>query len=143
MKRRLQFLILFIVSVTVQAQNDVASIHIRLIDGRTGLPMKVREVGLEASPRFGDISVRPDASGVAILRIKQDTIIFTHNTHEYVNCQDERGGLIHNDYKVSEIVSTGIVEPIVQPNRCSKTSGSAKPGELILFVRPWELGEDM
>jgi hypothetical protein len=32
---------------------------------------------------------------------------------------------------------------IVPPNRCTKTSISAKPGELILFVRPWEPGEDM
>jgi hypothetical protein len=105
--------------------------------------MTVQKVGLEDRAGYRDISVRPDASGVATLRINRDAIVLTHNTHEYVDCADERGGLIHNDYKVSEIVSTGIVEPIVQPNLCTRSSGSARPGELILFVRPWGPGEDI
>lgn len=129
--------------VTVRAQNDMALIHIRLIDGRTGLPMKVPKVGLEDRAGYRDISVRPDASGLATLRINRDAIILTHNTREYVNCADERGGLVHNDYKVSEIVSAGIVEPIVQPNLCTRSFGSPRPGDLILFVRPWTPGEDM
>jgi hypothetical protein len=136
-------LVLLSFSLIVQAQDNTALIHIRLIDGRTGLPMKVKEVGLEDRAGYRDISVKQDSSGLAELRISRDTIILTHNTHEYVNCADERGGLISNSYRVSEIVATGIVEPIVPPNRCTKTSSSAKPGELILFVRPWEPGEDM
>lgn len=143
MKCLLLCLTLFIANLTVHAQSNTAVIHIRLIDGRTGLPMRVQQVGLEDRTGYRDISVRPDASGVATLTINRDTIILTHNTHEYVNCGDERGGLVHNDYKVSEIVSTGIVETIVQPNRCTKSSGTAGPGELILFVRPWRPGEDM
>jgi hypothetical protein len=127
----------------VQAQDNTALVHIRLIDGRTGLPMKVRKIGLEDREGYRDISVKPDSLGLAELRISRDTTILVHNTHEYVNCGDEHGGLIHNDYKVSEILSTGIVQRIVPPNRCRKTSGSTKPGELVLFVRPWEPGEDM
>jgi hypothetical protein len=143
MSPRLMILMLSTFSLLVQAQDRTALIHIRLIDGRTGLPMKVEKVGLEDRAGYRDISVRPDSSGLAELRIDRETIILVHNTHEYVNCGDEHGGLIHNDYKVSEILSTGIVEQIVPPNRCTKTSGSPKPGELILFVRPWEPGEDM
>lgn len=143
MNCRLICLMFLSFSLMVQAQDNTALVHIRLIDGRTGLPMKVKKVGLEDRAGYRDISVSPDSSGFAELRISRDTIILTHNTHEYVNCGDEHGGLVHNDYKVSEILSTGIVEQIVPPNRCTKTSSSAKPGELILFVRPWEPGEDM
>ena len=142
MKGRLQCLMLFIGSLTAYAQNNTAVIHITLVNGQTGLPMKAQKVALEDRSGLRDISVTFDASGVATLRINRDTVIFTHNTHEYVNCGDEHGGLIHNDYKVSEILSTGIVEEIVQPNLCTRTSGSAKPGDLILFVRPWAAGED-
>lgn len=143
MKWLLACLMLFVANRSLIAQTDTAVIHIRIIDGRTGRPMKVQKVGLEDRAGYRDISVRPDAAGVATLRINRDAIILTHNTHEYVDCGDERGGLVHNDYKVSEIVSTGLVEPIEQPNLCAKGSGSARPGELILFVRPWRTGEDM
>ena len=143
MKWLLACLILFIANPSLDAQRDTAVIHIRLIDGRTGRPMKVQNVGLEDRAGYRDISGRPDASGVATLRINRDAVILTHNTHEYVDCGDERGGLVHNNYKVSEIVSTGLVEPIEQPNLCAKSNGSARPGELILFVRPWRQGEDL
>ena len=115
MNGRLICLMLLSVGLMVQAQDQSASIHIRLIDGRTGLPMKVKRVGLEDRAGYHDISVSPDASGLTALRMSRDTIILTQNTHEYVNCADERGGLIPNSYRVSEIVSTGIVEPIVPP----------------------------
>jgi hypothetical protein len=143
MRGSLPCFMLSIVSLTVYAQNDTALIHIRLIDGQTGLPMKVQKVALEDRAGYRDISVRPDASGVATLMINRSAILLTHNTREYVNCGDEDGGLVHNDYKVSEILSTGVVETIAQPNHCTRTSGSAKSGDLILFVRPWRPGEDM
>jgi hypothetical protein len=130
MNCRLIGLMFLSVSWMVQAQDNTVLVHIRLIDGRTGLPMKVKKVSLEDRAGYRDISVNPNASGVAELRMSQDTIILAHNTHEYVNCGDEHGGLVHNDYKVSEILSTGIAEQIPLPNRCTKTSSSAKPGEL-------------
>jgi hypothetical protein len=143
MSRCLMCLTLLTFGLLVQAQDRTALVHIRLIDGRTGLPMKAKKIGLEDRAGYRDISVSPDSSGLAELRISRDTIILVHNTHEYVACGDEHGGLVHNDFKVSEILSTGIAEQIVPPNRCTKTSNSAKPGELVLFVRPWEPGEDM
>jgi hypothetical protein len=143
MKCHLLCLTLLIGTVTAYAQNNTALIHITLINGQTGLPMEAQKVALEDRSGYRDISIISDASGVATLRINRDTVILTHNTHQYVNCSDEHGGLIHNDYKVSAILSTGIVEQIVQPNLCTRTPGSAKPGDLILFVRPWRPGEDM
>jgi hypothetical protein len=31
--------------------------------------------------------------------MSRDTIILTHTTHEYVNCGDDHGGLVPNDYE--------------------------------------------
>ena len=148
MKHRLSGLILFVAHLTIVAQQGTAEIHIKLVDGRTGLPIKNRLVELEedrtgAPHTYTNRSARTDASGIATIRVDRDLVILTENTHEYVNCGDEHGGRVHNDYKVGEIVSRGIVEPIAQPNFCTKTSGSPKPGELILFVRPWRPGEEM
>ncbi len=80
---------------------------------------------------------------MAALTMNPDAVILTHNTPEYLDCGDEHGGRVHNDYRVSTILSAGIAEPIVQPNQCTRTSALAKPGNLILFVRPWRPGEDM
>jgi hypothetical protein len=103
--------------------------------------MKHEQVGPEDGASYRELSVRTNEFGIASLNIRGDAVILTHNMDDYVNCADERGGLIPNDFKVSQIVSDGIVQPIIQPNLCGKTSGVAKRGELILFVRPWRLGE--
>ena len=141
MKSRMLCLALSLLVLTANAQRETVSIHIRLIDGRTGNPMKNQQIGLEDGADYHDISARTNELGIAVLDVKKGGVILTHNTEEYVNCGDERGGLIHNDFKVSQIVSVGIVQPIAQPNRCGKTSAVAKPGELVLFVRPWGWGE--
>jgi hypothetical protein len=135
------YLTLCLVVLIVQAQNSTVLIHIKLIDGRTGRPMKNEQVGFENHADYREISVRTDKYGIASLNISRDAVILVHNTDGYVNCGDERGGLVHNDFKVSEILATGVVETITQPNHCGKASGVPKPGELVLFVRPWEPGE--
>ncbi len=141
MKSRLALLTCFLLVLSAKAQEETVWIHIELIDGRTGSPMKDQEVGLEDGAGYRDISVRTDDLGIASLKISRNTIILTHNTDNYVNCGDEGGGLVHNDFKVGQILFTGIVQPIEQPNICKKTSAVAKPGELVLFVRPWRWGE--
>jgi hypothetical protein len=124
-----------------RAQEVTVTIHIKLIDGRTGKPMGNQQVGLEDRAGYRDISVRTNEVGIASLRISENTNILTHHTEDYVNCGDERGGLVHNDFKVSQIVSTGIAQPISQPNLRKKTSAVAEPGEIVLFVRPLRMGE--
>ena len=141
MKSCLLCLTLLLLGLTAKAQEETALIHIKLINGRTGKPMKNQAVGLEDGADYHEISARTNELGVAWVNISKGAVILTHNTDDYVNCADERGGLVHNDFKVSQILSSGLVQPIIQPNPCGKTSGVAKPGELILFVRPWRLGE--
>jgi hypothetical protein len=131
----------FFLVLAVKAQDGKVLIQIKLIDGRTGNPMKNQPVGLEDGFNYHEISARTDEFGVASISVSKNAVILTHNTDGYVNCGDERGGLIHNDFKTNQILSTGIVQPIEQPNLCKMTSGVAKPGQLILFVRPWKLWE--
>ena len=109
--------------------------------GRTGQPIKDEQVGLEDRADYHEISVRTNQFGIASLNIRRDAVILVHNTDKYVNCADERHGLIHNDFEVSQILSTGVVQAIVQPNLCGKASALLKRGQLILFVRPWRPGE--
>jgi hypothetical protein len=141
--RYLRGVTLCLLALMTQAEDTTVVIHIKLINGRNGEPMKNQQVGLEDRADYHEIALRTDGDGIASLKIRKDAVILTHNTKEYVNCADERGGLIHNDYKVSEIVDSGVVEEIVQPNQCGKASGVATPGELLLFVRPWKPGENI
>lgn len=138
---RLLRLMVLLIALIAQAQNASVSIRIRLIDGRTGHPMKDQQVGLANRADYREISVRTNQLGTASLNISKDAVILVHNTDQYVNCADERGGLVHNDFQVSQIFSTGVVQAIIQPNLCGKASGAPKPGELTLFVRPWRPGE--
>jgi hypothetical protein len=143
MRSCLFLLTLLFLTLNAIAQGGAVSIRIKLIDGRTGTPMKDQQVGLEDGAGYRAISVRTNEFGIASLNIGKDAVILTHNTDYYVNCGDEPGGLVHNDFKVSQILSTGLVQPIIQPNLCGKTSGIATPGELVLFVRPWRFGEKL
>jgi hypothetical protein len=136
-------LTLCLLALISQAQNETVVVHLKLIDGRTGQPMKNQQVGLEDRADYHEIELRTNEFGVASLNISKNAVILVHNTKDYVNCGDERGGLVHNDFKISQIVATGVAQQILQPNRCGKASGVAKPGELVLFVRPWRPGENM
>src|SRR5216684_5299565 len=123
MKSCLLCLTLLLLVLTAKAQEETVLIHIKLINGRTGNPMKNQRIGLEDRAGYRDISVRTNEFGIASINISRGAVILTHNTDDYVNCADERGGLVHNDFKVSQILSSGLVQPIIQPNLCGKTSG--------------------
>src|ERR1700733_12073621 len=83
-------------------------IHIRLVNGLNGHPWKLTMVGLEVSPEYRNLTVQTDSKGVATITVPRDATIYAHNTKRYVACADEAGGLIHNDFKVSQILGTGI-----------------------------------
>ena len=78
----------------MQAQNATVVIHIKLIDGRTGQPIKDEQVGLEDGADYHEKSVRTNQFGIASLNIRRHAVILVHNTDKYVNCADERHGLI-------------------------------------------------
>ena len=141
MRLRLRRIGLFLGVFMLYGQNVTFTIRIRLIDGRTGRPVKNEKIGLQDRTDYHDISVRTNDLGVASLQIRKDAVILTHNTDQYVSCADERGGLMHNDFKVAEILASGVAQAIPRPNICGKASAVPSRGELILFVRPWRSGE--
>ena len=141
MRLRARRLAVFLSVFTLHAQDATVTVRIKLIDGRTGQPVKNQKIGLEDGTDYHDISVRTNDLGVASLHIRRNTVILVHNTDQYVNCADERGGLVHNDFKVEKILASGIAQAIPQPNICGKVSAVPSRGELILFVRPWRPGE--
>jgi hypothetical protein len=134
-------LALFLGVFTLHAQDTTVTVRIKLIDGRTGQPVKNQKIGLEDRTDYHDISVRTNDLGLASLQIRRDAVILVHNMDQYVNCADERGGLVHNDFKVEKILASGIAQAILQPNICGRVSAVPSRGELILFVRPWRPGE--
>jgi hypothetical protein len=125
------------------SQEPPVEIHIKLINGTNGKPMKNTVVGLEGSPGYHEIPAQTNDVGIATVTVPKDSKILTHNTKKYVACVDEVGGLIHNDFEVSQILSTGIVEPVAKPNRCGMATSVRIPGELVHFVRPWRFLEDV
>jgi hypothetical protein len=106
---------LWLLAWMTHAENTSVVVHIKLVDGRNGEPMKNEQIGLEDRSDYHEIALRTDNKGIASLTIRRDAVILMHNTKQYVNCADERGGLIHNDYKVSEIVKLGVVEESFSP----------------------------
>jgi hypothetical protein len=134
---------LFLGVFMLHAEDVSVTVRIKLIDGRTGRPVRNEKISLQDRSDYHDISVRTNDLGVASLQIRKDAVILAHNTDQHVNCADERGGLAHNDFNVEKILAIGIAQVIPQPNVCGKVSAAPSRGELILFVRRWRRGENI
>jgi len=93
MKTCLLCLTLLLIIFTAEAQEQTVLIHIKLINSRTEKPMKHEQVGLEDRASYRELSVRTNEFGIASLNIMGDAEILTHNTDDYVDCADERGGV--------------------------------------------------
>jgi hypothetical protein len=137
---------------------QTATIHIRVLDGRTGKNLSGMELSLVDYHSDRDGSTHADLSGRMIVKTSADG-------DSYVANPDAHGVLVFNGlgtndawipctrqelydsetrtygsehlYPVSTIVASGLVAN----NNCSRRTATAKPGELIIFVRPptwWE-----
>jgi hypothetical protein len=137
---------------------DTKSITVRILDGRTGHPIaptgfQVRIDHLKAV--HGDW-VKPNEDGSGELSLPLDAALITmhfsydSNMTVYVNCDAVNKKDMIGDpwYSVLDILDKGIVAPneCVTPKHAAKLKmPEAKPGEIVLFVRPknWhELGID-
>ncbi len=117
------------------------TIHIRLLNGKTGLPVKadnymVRIDHLETAHnewvRINDdgsvtVTLPADAKEIAV----KATYSLAIDT--YINCDAAKESNKERDiwYPISEILAKGLVAP----NECSATHYTAKPGEFVFFVR--------
>ena len=137
---------------------QTATIHIRVLDGRTGKNlsgMNLTFVDYHTNPDGSthvDLSGRmlvktsadgdsyianPDAHGVLVFNGLGRNGAWIPCTRQKLYDSDTRTYGSEHLYPVSTIVASGLVAN----NNCGRKTAAAKPGELIIFVRPptwWE-----
>ena len=117
------------------------TIHIRLLNGKTGLPVKadnymVRIDHLETVHNEW-VHINDDGSVTVTLPAdaKEIAVKATYSLaiDTYINCDAAKESNKERDiwYPISEILAKGLVAP----NECSATHYTAKPGEFVFFVR--------
>lgn len=125
---------------SLHAQTD-NTIHIRLLDGKTGLPVKasnflVRVDHLDTAHNEW-VQIKDDGTVMVTLpdSAKELSVKATYEMgmDTYINCDAAKESDKERDiwYSVPLIVKTGVVAP----NECSKTQFKASPGEFTFFVR--------
>jgi hypothetical protein len=125
-------------SLHAQSEN---TIHIRVLDGKTGLPVKADNylvrIDHHETQHNEWVHINDDGSVVVTLPAdaKEISVKATYNLaiDTYINCDAAKESDKERDvwYPVAKILETGLVAP----NECSKTQYKAKPGEFIFFVR--------
>jgi hypothetical protein len=129
---------LFCAGLHAQAAN---TIHIRLLDGKTGLPVEASNymVRIDRHDTVHNEWVKINDDGTVTVTLPADAKeIAVKATYElsmatYINCDAAKEKDKERDiwYPISQILQSGLVAP----NECSKTNYTAKPGEFVFFVR--------
>ena len=135
-----RFACVFALCAMLHAQTDNV-IHIRLLNGKTGLPVKADNylVLVDHHDTQHNDWVKIGDDGTVTVTVPADAKEFsvkaTYNMamETYINCDAAKENTRERDiwYPVSSILTTGVVAP----NECSKTHYTAKPGEFVFFVR--------
>ena len=125
-------------SLHAQAGN---TIHIRLLDGKTGLPVEADNylVRIDRHETEHNEWVRINDDGSVVVTLPADakeiSVKATYNMaiNTYINCDAAKESDKERDiwYPIAQIIEKGLVAP----NECSKTQYKAKPGEFVFFVR--------
>ncbi len=137
--------LLAIVCVTVLVASlhaqDWTPISIRLLDGKTGLPVKASNflVRVDHHDTLHPEWVKIDDDGTVIVTLPPDAKEFsvkaTYNDgmDTYVNCDAAKESDKERNiwYSIATVLKTGIVAP----DECARTAFKPKPGEFLFFVR--------
>lgn len=117
------------------------TIHIRLLDGKTGLPAPADNylVRVDHDETIHNDWVHINDDGTVDVTLPADAkeiaVAATYNMamDTYINCAIAKESDKERDvwYSIDKILGSGLVAP----NECSKTDYKAKPGEFIFFVR--------
>jgi hypothetical protein len=129
---------LFCAGLHAQSAN---TIHIRLLDGKTGLPVDADNylvrVDHHATVRNEWVHIGDDGNVTATLPANTKFIsvkaTYDMSMDTYIDCDIAKESDKERDvwYPVSAILQSGLVAP----NECSDTHYTAKPGEFVFFVR--------
>jgi len=127
--------------VTLHAQTDSNTISIKLLDGKTGLPVKASNflVRVDQKDTVHNEWVKINDDGTVLVTLPADakeiSVKATYNMgmETFVNCDAAKESDKERNiwYSIPKILESGDIAP----NECSKTSFKAKPGEFIFFVR--------
>jgi hypothetical protein len=121
-----------------QSQN---TIHIRLLDGKTGLPVQASNylVRIDHHDTAHNDWVHMGDDGTVMVTfppgVREIAVKATYDMsmETYINCDAAKETDKERDiwYPIADILQSGVVAP----NECSQTHYAAKPGEFIFFVR--------
>jgi hypothetical protein len=118
---------------------QTAEIHIRIINGKTGRPIKNETLRVWTTRNHVDADLWPtDANGSVLLKVDGATQIAV-DANQYASCRTLPANQQASQflYSVAEILNKGIATD----NTCGPVRVAARPGELILFERPFTLME--
>lgn len=117
------------------------TIQIRLLDGKTGLPLKASNylVRIDHHDTPHNDWVHMDDDGTVTVTLPSDAreiaikATYDFSTQTYINCDAAKETDKERDlwYPLAQILQSGVVAP----NECSLTHYTAKPGEFVFFVR--------
>ena len=137
---------------------QTVTIHVRVLDGRTGnnlsgmnltfVDYHTERDGSTQADLNGRMPVKtsvdgdsyianPDPHGVLVLNPWLDNKLWAVCTGQKFYDTNTRTYGSDHLYRVSTIIASGLVAK----NNCSRRTATAKPGELVIFVRPptwWE-----
>jgi len=125
-------------SLHAQTEN---TIHVRLLDGKTGLPVKASNylVRIDHHDTAHNEWVQMNDDGTVTVTLPPDAreiavkATYDMSTETYINCEVAKESDKQRDiwYPIAQILKSGVVAP----NECSQTHYTAKPGEFVFFVR--------
>ncbi|MGB0081025.1 MAG: hypothetical protein WBP90_05805 [Terracidiphilus sp.] len=117
------------------------SIHLRLLDGKTGLPLKAANylVRIDHNDTVHNEWVQMNDDGTVVVTLPSDAreiavkATYDLSIETYINCDIAKETDKERDvwYPISQILQSGLVAP----NECSQTHYTAKPGEFVFFAR--------
>ena len=117
------------------------TVQIRLLDGKTGLPVKASNylVRIDHHDTAHSEWVKMNDDGTVIVTLPSDAheiavkATYDMSTETYINCEVSKESDKQRDiwYPISQVLQSGVVAP----NECSQTHYTAKPGEFVFFVR--------
>jgi hypothetical protein len=128
---------LLIVPCVSHAQT--AEIHMRIINGKNGRPIKNETLRVWTTRNHVDADLWPtDATGSVLLKVDGNAqIALDENLNASCRTLPANQQSFQLLYSVAEILNKGISTE----NTCGTIRVTAKPGELILFERPFTLME--
>ena len=117
------------------------SISIRLLDGKTGLPVKASNflVRVDHHDTVHNDWVKINDDGTVVVTLPDDSkeisikATYDEGMDTYINCDAAKESDKERNiwYSISTILNTGIVAP----DECAKTAFKPKPGQFLFFVR--------